>query len=295
MSKTDILLESGTNEFEIVEFSVGNSHFGINVAKVHQIIQHADVALIPNAEPALEGVFDLRGEQVVPLINLATYLHLPQSNNPDADNIIITEFNNTYTAFHVESVARIHRISWSSVESPDAVTHSHKGVVIGIIRLESKIILLLDFEKILMELSPRSGLEELKSERSLEAKRSNKKLFIAEDSEFLRTKLIDVLHQAGYVNTTEFTNGEEAWNYISNPDNVTPSLIITDIEMPKMDGHHLITKIRTESSVPEIPIIIFSSLISEAMYKKGKELGASEQVSKPQINALIGIIDNFLQ
>ncbi|HAN10816.1 MAG TPA: chemotaxis protein CheV [Clostridiales bacterium] len=295
MSKSDILLESGTNEFEIVEFTVGNSYFGINVAKVHQVIQHADVAVIPNAEPALEGVFDLRGEHVVPLINLATYLHLPQPKNHDTDKIIITEFNNTFTAFHVESVATIHRIFWSSVEAPDAITHSHGGVVIGVIRMQSKIVLLLDFEKILMELSPKSGLEELNSERALSEIRSQKKIFVVEDSEFLRTKLIDVLHQAGYVNTTEFMNGLEAWNHVSDSESLTPDLIITDIEMPQMDGHHLITKIRNESHISEVPIVIFSSLINDSMYKKGKEVGANEQVSKPQINNLINIIDTFMK
>ncbi|HCC06777.1 MAG TPA: chemotaxis protein CheV [Clostridiales bacterium] len=295
MSKSDILLESGTNEFEIVEFTVGNSYFGINVAKVHQVIQHADVSVIPNSEPALEGVFDLRGEHIVPLINLATYLHLPQPITDSTDKIIITEFNNTFTAFHVESVATIHRVSWSSVEAPDAVTHSHGSVVIGVIRMQDKIVLLIDFEKILMELSPRSGLEELNNERALSDNNSLKKIFVVEDSEFLRIKLIDVLHKAGYANTTEFTNGLDAWEYISDSDSITPSLIITDIEMPSMDGHHLITKIRNESPISEVPIIIFSSLITDEMYKKGKELGASEQVSKPQINTLITVIDSFIK
>lgn len=295
MYKTDILLESGTNEFEIVEFSIGSSYFGINVAKVHQIIQHGHISLVPNADPALEGIFDLRGEHAVPLINLATYLHMPQSQNPTADKIIITEFNNTYTAFHVESVDRIHRISWSSVEAPDAVTHTHGGVVVGVIRMGEKIILLLDFEKILMDLSPHSAFEDLNSERVLAENRSSKKILVAEDSEFLRTKLVDVLRQAGYNNIFEFSNGLEAWEYISSPNVIEPDLIITDLEMPQMDGHHLITKVRNESSIPTVPIIIFSSLITEAMYKKGKQLGADEQVSKPQINSLVSYIDKFLQ
>lgn len=294
MTDENKIIKDGTNEFKIVEFSIGNSLFAINVSKVHRVINHEETAIIPNSDNCLEGVFDLRGENVVPLINLAQYLHLPKSNNPNNDKIIITEFNNIFTAFHVHKVDRIHLISWKDVEAPDAVTHSHKGIVSGIIRMEEKIILLLDFEKILLELSPSSAIEELSKDRANYNIRSDKKIILAEDSEMLRTRILDILDEAGYTNIIPFNNGQDAWEYINDSNNNSPDLIITDIEMPQMDGHRLTHLIKNESETPNIPVFIFSSLINDAMYRRGKELGANEQITKPQINKLVSLLDQYL-
>lgn len=299
MSKSNILLESGTNELEIVEFGIGQNTFGINVAKVREIIQPNKLAMIPNSHPCIEGIFQLR-ERIIPLVNLAEYLNLPSSELPNDDKFVVTEFNQLFTAFHVHSVSRIHRVSWKDIEAPSTLTTSYKSVVTGVIKMEGRIILLLDFEKIVYDIAPSTGMKLSQTEPDLINKvplRAAKKLMLVEDSDMLRNVLIDILDTAGYHSHLIFRNGEEAWDYLNSAitspssDQPLPALIITDIEMPKMDGHHLTKRIRDTSGISDIPIVIFSSLINPQMLEKGYSIGATAQVSKPDIDQLINIID----
>ena len=139
-----ILLETGTNEFEIVEFSIGSVNYGINVAKVREVITRTPVTEMPQAHPYVDGLFTLRGK-AIPLVNLPRCLNMPSQGEPK--NIIVTEINNYDIAFLVDSVSRIHRISWKNMEPAPEVGDQSR--VVGIVKMQEKIILLLDFETII--------------------------------------------------------------------------------------------------------------------------------------------------
>ena len=121
--KPKILLESGTNELELMEFTIAGNHFGINVAKILEIMKYTETTAMPNCSPYVEGVFKPRDE-IMTVIDLATYMDLPATEDPSRDIFIITIFNNVYTAFHVHSVEEIHRISWENIEKPDTTIYS---------------------------------------------------------------------------------------------------------------------------------------------------------------------------
>src|SRR5699024_2917200 len=116
-AQTDILLESGTNELEVIMFEIGSGTFGINVLKVREIINAVEVTSIPNSHENVEGVIRLR-EEVLPVVNLAKVLGLQKSSTPEKDKFIIAELNQVKIAFRVHHVSRIHRISWEQIEKP---------------------------------------------------------------------------------------------------------------------------------------------------------------------------------
>lgn len=299
-SQTNILLESGTNELEVVMFEVGAGLFGINVLKVREIINAVDVTGIPNSHPNIEGIIRLR-EEVLPVVNLAKVLTIPESENPEKDKFIIAELNQIKIAFRVHHVSRIHRISWEQIEKPTELSAGDQAYAIGIIKLEDTMSILLDFEKVVVEIDPKSGVNKESLKVLGPRERSMKKIVVAEDSAVLRQLLIDTLAEAGYENLHVFENGKEAWEFLESlskdettePTN-TVNLIITDIEMPQMDGHHLTDRIKKDLRLSNIPVIIFSSLITDDLYHKGESVGANAQVSKPEIVKLVEEIDALI-
>jgi len=298
--QNDILLESGTNELEVVTFQVGASSFGINVLKVREIIVPLPITDTPNAHKNVEGVIRLR-EEVIPVIDLAKVLNLPPSAHPEKDKLIIAELNQLKVAFHVHSVSRIHRISWEQIEKPDELSAGHQAYTIGIIKLADEMSLLLDFEKVVVEISPEASINVESLKILGERERSVKKIIAAEDSAILRQLLKDTLEEAGYHRVQFFENGKDAWNHlesIAEDDQCNPleevNCIITDLEMPQMDGHHLTDKIKKNDRLQAIPVIIFSSLITDDLFHKGEKVGASAQVSKPEIVKLVKEIDKHI-
>lgn len=299
-NQTDILLESGTNELEIVMFQIGNGLFGINVLKVREIINAVEVTPIPNSHENVEGIIRLRDE-VLPVVNLAKVLEIPPSEDPEKDKFIIAELNKIKIAFRVHHVSRIHRISWEQIEKPTELSAGDQAYAIGIIKLEEDMSILLDFEKVVVEIDPKAGVN-VDSVKTLGPReRSSKRIVVAEDSAVLRQLLIDTLSEAGYSNLKVFENGKDAWNYlegIAKDESVDPkekvNLIITDIEMPQMDGHHLTDRVKKDLRLKDIPVIIFSSLITDDLYHKGESVGADAQVSKPEIVTLIQDIDKLI-
>ncbi len=296
---TNILLESGTNELEILEFTVGNNHYGINVAKIREILPYVPAIPIPNSDPAIEGIFMPR-EEVITSISLSTVLHLPESQNPKTDLYIVTYFNNTNAAFHVHSVARISRVSWEEVLKPDStINGAGEGVATGIVKLDNRLIVLLDFEKIIADISPETTLRVSDVEELGLRSRSQKPILIAEDSMLLSKLIQDCLKKAGYGNLIVNMDGQEAWEKLekmSEKGDITEQvkLVITDIEMPRMDGHRLTKLIKEDPRTNKLPVIIFSSMITEDMIAKGKSLGADAQITKPEINRLVGEIDKLI-
>ncbi|MGA5687981.1 chemotaxis protein [Cytobacillus pseudoceanisediminis] len=294
--KKGILLESGTNELEIVEFSIGRNKFGINVIKVKEIINPVSVIPVPHSHRNIEGIIELRGE-VLPVVDVASSLNMPASESPQQDKFIVTEFNQQKMVFHVHNVSKIHRVSWNQIEKPSEMYQGQESQIIGIIKLEDEMVLLLDFEKMVTEINPDSGISIQKVQKLGKRERSDKKLFIAEDSPLLRKLLNDTLNEAGFSQIEFFENGYDAYRYLhslaESGRDVTKEvqLMITDIEMPQMDGHHLTKKIKDHPVLAKIPVIIFSSLITEDLRHKGQMVGANAQVSKPEIAELVLLID----
>lgn len=299
LEEKGILLESGTNELEIVEFEVANNKFGINVIKVKEIIQPIPVTFIPHAHPHVEGIVQLRGE-VLPVVDMLKVLGIPNASYGPQQKYIVAEFNKQKVVFHVDNVTQIHRISWNQIEKPSEMYQGGSNQVIGVIKKDSQMILLVDFEKIMVDINPESGIN-VESVKKIEKRdRSGKKIVVAEDSPLLRKLLHDTLTEAGYSQIEFFENGKDAFGYLetiveSGKDiDKEVHLIITDIEMPQMDGHHLTKKIKTHPQFQHLPVVIFSSLITDDLRHKGVEVGADDQISKPEIAELILKMDELI-
>ena len=294
---TKILLENGTNELEILEFIVDGNSYGINVAKIKEIIRYLDPTPIPNAHPSVEGVFMPR-DTMITAIDLKNCLQRGQSK--PGGLFIVTNFNNLDIAFHVEAVMGIHRLSWKDINKPSAVTSSYdSGVSSGVVKVNNKLIVILDFEKIVTDISPETGLKVSEIEALGVRERRDVPILIAEDSPLLNKLIVESLRLAGYERIIHTQNGQEAYDMIMDfcdkgtlDNNV--KCIITDIEMPEMDGHRLTYLLKNDDRTKNIPIVIFSSLVNDEMKKKGEALGANAQLSKPEIANLVQIVDGLV-
>lgn len=294
-----ILLESGTNELEIVEFTVGQNKFGINVIKVKEIIQPINVTKIPHSHPNVEGIIEIRGE-ILPVVDVAKALGFEPSNDPLSEKFIVTEFNQIKVVFHVHAVSQIHRISWDKIEKPSGMYQGLEGQITGVVKINDEMVLLLDFEKIVVDINPDSGINIDQVKKLGTRERSTKKLVVAEDSPLLRKLLQETLNEAGFQRIEFFENGKDALTYLQSiveqgkaiEDDI--QLVITDVEMPQMDGHHLTKRIKDDHSLNILPVIIFSSLITNDLRHKGQMVGASAQISKPEISELVQKIDEFI-
>lgn len=295
---TKILLENGTNELEILEFTLAGNSYGINVAKVREIIPYQVVTPVPNAHPSIEGIFMPR-DIMITAIDLKNCLGRGESEGKGL--FIVTNFNKLDIAFHVESVLGIHRVSWKDIIKPDAtISATDDSVATGIIKKDGKLIIILDFEKIVADINPETGLKVSEIDELGPRTRSEVPILIAEDSPLLNKLIVDSLKNAGYENLIHTENGQKAYDVIcqckadgSLRDHVR--CIITDIEMPEMDGHRLTKLVKSDDATADIPVVIFSSLVNDEMRKKGEALGADAQLSKPEIGNLVKIIDQLVK
>lgn len=294
---TKILLENGTNELEILEFTLGNNSYGINVAKIREIIVYQDVTPVPNSHPSIEGIFMPR-DIMITAIDLKNCLGKGISEPKGL--FILTNFNKLDLAFHVDTVIGIHRVSWRDIIKPDAtISTTDQSVSTGIVKKDGKLIIILDFEKIVTDINPETGLKVSEINELGERQRNNVPILIAEDSPLLNKLIVDSLKKAGYDNLIHTENGQKAYDVVTQckqegslKEHVR--LIITDIEMPEMDGHRLTKLIKSDEQTADIPIIIFSSLVNEEMKRKGEALGANAQLSKPEIGNLVRIVDKLV-
>ncbi len=294
---TNILLESGTNELEILEFTLDGNHYGINVAKIREILQYSQVTPVPNTHPSVEGIFMPR-DTMITVINLKHSLGLGAQDKKGL--FIITNFNKLDIAFHVDEVIGIHRVSWEEIIKPDATLNGQDGSVsTGVIKMEDKLVVILDFESIVSSISPETGLRTSDVDNMVSRERSDSTILIAEDSPLLSKLITDCLRKAGYESLVVTQDGQEAWDKLSELKAEGKALdkvqcIITDIEMPRMDGHRLTKLVKTDDTLKEIPLIIFSSLVNEEMRRKGEQLGADAQLTKPEIGHLVEAIDKLI-
>lgn len=293
-----ILLENGTNELEILEFTLGNNSYGINVAKIREIITYMPITPVPNSHPSIEGIFMPR-DIMITAIDLKNCLGRGVSEPTGL--FILTNFNKLDLAFHVDSVLGIHRVSWKDIIKPDAtISTTDESVSTGIVKKAGKLIIILDFEKIVTDINPETGLKISEIADMGDRQRSDVPILIAEDSPLLNKLIVDSLKKAGYDNLIHTENGQKAYDVVCQckkdgtlKDHVR--LIITDIEMPEMDGHRLTKLIKTDDATSDIPIILFSSLVNDDMRRKGEALGADAQLSKPEIGNLVRIVDQLVE
>lgn len=298
-SNDGILLESGTGEVEILHFTVKGEHYAINVVKVKEILHIDNLSKVPNAHKAVPGISLIRGE-VISVVDMRFVLE--KENNPDVKKsmVLVCEFNKIKVAFSIDEVLGITRIKWSDIHKPSEITAD--SLVIGNINLNGTILMLLDFEKIVMDISPQSGINE---DRMIDVPtnvgRSNYKLVLADDSPLIREVLKSTLTKAGFNNLRFFDDGQQALDYIQGvyerlgedfTDEI--NLLITDIEMPQLDGHTLTRTIKEHRIMKKLPVIIFSSLITGDLRHKGESVGADAQMSKPEIGSLVELVDSFI-
>jgi len=292
-----ILLENGTNELEVLEFILDNHSYGINVAKIREIIPYATVTPVPNAHPSVEGIFMPR-DTMITAIDLKNCLQRGKSQ--PGGLFIVTNFNKLDIAFHVDQVIGIHRVSWTEIIKPGStISTTEEGISTGIIKINDKLIIILDFEKIVSDINPDTGLKMEEIDALGARNRNDVPILIAEDSVLLNKLICDSLKKAGYENIIHTENGQEAYDIIMDckkkgtlKEHV--QCIITDIEMPLMDGHRLTKLVRDDDALKDIPIIIFSSLVNDEMRRKGEALGANAQLSKPEIGNLVKTIDGLV-
>lgn len=307
MSQTNILLESGTNELEIVEFFLDEpgevtdasgktyrGYYGVNVAKVLEISRMPKVTELPEVQhPSVLGAFNLRNN-IVPLVDLSLWLGKDHAPADEPPKVIVTEFNSVTTAFMVTGVNRIHRISWEEVEPPNKyVSLITKSTITGVVKLEGRIVFLLDLEKIVADLNPRLGL---RLDEAVDwGSEVRYRALIADDSGLIREMLKDLMQKANF-EVESVMNGREAWERLveiktkalEEKKKVTDyvQVMVSDIEMPSMDGHNLCKRIKEDVDMKSLPVILFSSLITDKLRHKGLAVGADEQISKPEVTTL---------
>lgn len=297
-SKDSILLESGTGEVEILRFKVAGEVYAINVVKVSELLHLDNLAKVPNAHIAVPGISLIRGE-VITVIDMLQVLEGKKNDQIRNSMTLVCEFNQLKVAFAIEEVLGISRIKWSDIQKPNEITKS--SLVIGNINYHNEIVMLLDFEKIVMDISPSSGISLERIANVSFKDRSAIKLVLADDSPMIREVLETTLTKAGFPNLRFFDDGATTLEYLKGiakskgknfKDDV--DLLITDIEMPQLDGHTLTRMVKEDPVLQDLPVIIFSSLITDNLRHKGESVGADGQMSKPEIDTLVNLIDELL-
>lgn len=291
MADTKILLDSTQGELEILEFIVNDVHFGINVAKVQEIVVKQKVTPIPSSAFGIRGIFNIR-DGLYSVIDLGLVLFNRETELTNKTYYMLCNFNNQRNAFIVDSVVGIRRVSWSSLMKPDNILSGSKtSNIIGILNLDNDIISVLDFEKIVTDISPSSGLkiDEVVITDDLQVVRGSHTILIADDSKMINKLLTDTVSKAGY-KVISVEDGEQSMNLILNGNNI--DLLITDIEMPVRDSLESSRLIRKEK--PDFPIVVFSSLASDSLRRKVEKLNLNDMVTKPEIGQLVSRIDSIL-
>ncbi len=301
----DILLDAGTNELEILVFSIDGAWFGLNVAKVREVIKPVEVTASPNQHPSVIGMFNIRGH-VIPVVDLAKHLGItderPESRGLEG-RVIITEFNGHRTGFLVDRVDQIHRVSWSQVKpAPDVNIGKGYGPgsdarpvssTTGTLEIDGCLILMIDFESVADSILVDRELHLDVVDNPHGVDRKTKRVILAEDSPFMRKLITDVFKRSGYEKLETFADGLSAWEAVQrNPETI--DALISDIEMPRMDGLALSKRVKETPALSRIPILLFSSLISKDNIKKGKQVGVEVQVPKPKLEDMVLLVDKLV-
>ena len=294
----EILLESGTNELEVLVFDVADYVFGINVAKVREVLPSTAITCLPQAHPSIRGVFKLRNH-VIPVVSLQDHLGITTNSENSESTLILTDLNQLQTAFLVDSVERIHRLSWENILAVPALDALSNTPVTALARCASRLIVMLDFEMILDDVTDQFFRTD-EVDNPLGLPREKLRILVAEDSPTVREAIGTTLRNSGYGNLTLFENGAEAWTWIRKRIEETGrvedvgDLLICDVEMPQVDGLHLTKKIKTHSELKQIPVLLYSSIITPENRNKGNAVGADAQVSKPELTKVVQLADELI-
>ncbi|HVN95804.1 MAG TPA: chemotaxis protein [Syntrophorhabdaceae bacterium] len=301
--ETKILLETGTNEAEILELFIDEEEYrgfyGVNVAKVIEIIPMPTKTIKPpDAKRGVVcGLFNHR-DKVIVLIDLAHWLK-KKSVEKRPPNVLITEFNNVVTAFKVSGVTRIHRVTWEDIKPLDGYMDGVSDAVTGVIELENKLVFLLDLEKAISELNPELAIKSSSSDDATPFEFNLDKpikVLHADDSNVIRHNVKLRLEENHCFSVDSVINGEEAWKHlVALKENAHKQgreltdfvdVVLTDIEMPGMDGYHLCKRVKEDQELKTLPVILFSSLITDKLAHKGEAVGADGQFAKPDLKLL---------
>jgi two-component system chemotaxis response regulator CheV len=291
----DVLTEVGTNELEVVEFYIEDRPYAVNVAKVREIVRPQRVLSVPESHPCVMGVFRNR-EDVLPLVDLGKWLGAASPPDPSRAKIIVAEFNQMRIGFMVHGVARIHRLSWEDLEAPDTGSMAHSRSALGLMRFgrcdaeEERVVFLLDFERMVEEFKG-NAVRYPATEAEPEERRRGKVVLVAEDSPLIRKMMVRELEGGGYTVLAK-ADGKEAWEALAA--GARADAVISDIEMPRMDGHHLTRRIKESSELSHLPVILYSSMIYEEMRRKGDAVGADAQICKPDLPRLLETVDGLI-
>lgn len=294
----EILLESGTNELEILVFDVGHYVFGVNVAKVREVLPAPAITQLPNAHPSIRGVFKLRN-QVVPCVSLADYLGEYLDNDSRESTCILTDLNQQQTAFLVDRVERIHRLSWEDVLAVPPLDDLAQTPVTALARCQDRLILMLDFEMILDQVTEHYFRTEM-VDNPASLPREKAIILLVEDSPTVREAITQTLSSSGYSQLLVFENGKEAWQWLEEKaaNHQSPEalckLVIADIEMPQVDGLHLTKRIKGHPQLKQIPVLLYSSIITPENRRKGEAVGADAQVAKPDLCRVVQYADSLI-
>jgi two-component system chemotaxis response regulator CheV len=310
MSQSDILLETGTNELEIIEFfidevtpeGVVRQYFGVNVAKVLEVVEAPEglEGSEAAAHPSFLGTIPLR-DLILPVVDLSVWLDIersPAENEP----IIVTEFNAMITGFLVSGVTQIHRVFWADVEPPSKyVSAMESNCITGTVKINDRFVLMLDLEQVLADLDEsgqtQANLSSVVSEERYRA-------LVADDSTSVRQLLENNFTQANF-EVTMVRDGAEAWAILEEikikceAEGTSPlnylDAVVSDVEMPQMDGYTLTRTIKEDPVLKVLPVVLFSSLISKSVLHKGKAVMADEQVTKPEFHGLTEKVINLIR
>ncbi|MDA3731345.1 chemotaxis protein [Niameybacter massiliensis] len=295
---SNILLDTGTGELEIMEFVVENRLYAINVLKLKGIIQIKDIVPMPQSSSEIRGISNIRG-QMVPIIDLKVVLHKKPIEELNRAIALLCEFNGTVVAFLVDQVKGIKRIEWKDIKR-NSLTED--PITIGTLLSEENIVLLLDFESITTIAHIGTAYSENHDRDGAIDKYAQTPIILAEDSNVIAEMLIHTLQDAGLKNIKRFINGQDAKDFLFEikeryGENFKQyvGLVITDIEMPILDGYTLTKNIKEDNILSSLPVIIFSSLITEELMHKGKSVGADVQINKPSTKELINSIYMLLE
>lgn len=293
-----VTTEVGTNEWQVVVFYLGDQSFAINVDKTREILRWPGCREIPETDSSMIGITSVRGE-VLPMIDLRISLGIKSETPLEDTKVIIAEFNESKLGFVVDAVERIYRIN--SEDLDDSLTGSYLGQwVLYVIKRDSRNVLLLDYEAIVQKIIPQlsitsnvneSRIKEITSELG---DLSAYHILIAEDSPLIRRQLEDVLTNGGFSNIKIVTDGKVAHDLLI-VDGEHFDIVITDVEMPRMDGLALTRKIRENNATKDIPIIVFSSIMANDIKVKAASVGANYQITKPEINELVEYIAKIIK
>lgn len=287
------ILKVGTNEMELVDFRIFKQEgdevyegiYGINVAKVREIIRLPILTELPGTPPFIEGIFDLRGV-VIPVVNLAKWMGISAPNDIElSSRVIITEFNNILIGFVVHEAKRIRRINWKDIEPASFVDSTVDGSKItGVTRIEDdNVLLILDLESVVQEL----GLYQPNSTAMLEnTLHFDGYVLLLDDSHTARRIIKEALEKMGF-HVIEGSDGEQGLKiledlYLAHGDELSKKLrlIASDIEMPKMDGFHFAARVKEDPRFKMIPIVFNSSISDHFSEIRGKEAGAEAYLVK---------------